>query len=97
MIADERNQAAAASQFEQLFEHAPAVGSSVDIIAERDDRVGRARLDRLQQGGQRRGATVDVANGNRAGSRRTWLVVQSCEIPFSCGGCRPRRDRLLGH
>jgi hypothetical protein len=66
MIAHERKQTAPARKGQELVEDAAAVGSAVDVVAERDDFVLRAWLDSLDQGRQRPGAAVEVADGNRS-------------------------------
>ena len=54
VVAQQRDQAAAAAQVDQSVEHSPAVRPSVDIIAQRDEAVLRAWADGLNQGVQGR-------------------------------------------
>ena len=66
MVAQERDQAAAAAQVDEPVEDAPAVRPPVDVVAQGDDRVLGAGPDGVEQGVQGRRAAVDVADGDGA-------------------------------
>ena len=50
MIAEQRHEVAAVLQANQLVEHAAAVGATVDVVPERDDRVGGGWINRRNDG-----------------------------------------------
>ena len=66
VVAQERDQRASLFQRDQSLDHTPAVRTTVDVIAQRDDHVVGPGLDRLEQGFQGSRTTVDVADGDRS-------------------------------
>ena len=49
VVAQDRDQRALPLQLDQAIEHAPAVRAAVDVVAQGDDHVVGARLDRREQ------------------------------------------------
>jgi hypothetical protein len=66
VVAQEGHQPAAFGQGDESVEHAAAVGAPVDVVTQGDERILRARPDRIDQGSQGGAAAVDVADGYRA-------------------------------
>jgi hypothetical protein len=63
VVSQDRHKAASVGQDDQLIENALAVDATINVIAQRDDRVVRLRIDGLDECGQGGRAAVDVANG----------------------------------
>ncbi len=57
---------AALAQFDEPIEDAPGIGPAIDVIAQRDEKVVRLRLDDIQEGIERRQTAVDIADGKGA-------------------------------
>lgn len=66
MVAQQRDKPAPIRQIDQHVEHASAVWPSIHVVAERDDRVFRSRLDQSEQSGQSGRMSVDVSDGDGA-------------------------------
>jgi hypothetical protein len=73
VIAQQRDELAAPFHLNQSIQHARAVGSTVDVVAQGNEYVHRPRTDRLDQGVQGQGAAVDVADRNGADRHRYLL------------------------
>ena len=67
MVAEDRDQATAAGQFNEPLDDAPAVWPPVDVVAQGDDAVLGARLDRFDEGVESRRTTMDITDGDCAG------------------------------
>src|SRR3954464_4765211 len=67
MVAQERDETAAAAQVDEPGEDSPAVRSPIDVVAQGDDGVVGAGSDGGEQGVERRRAAVGVADGDGAG------------------------------
>jgi hypothetical protein len=64
VVAQDRNETAAAGQGNQLVDHAPAVDTPVHVVTQRDDGVVRLRRDGLDQLRQGDGTAVYVTDGD---------------------------------
>ena len=80
VIAHERNQPAPAGERQELVEDATAVGTAVDVVAERHDLVPGRWANGLDQRRQGQAATMDVADGD--GPTGFLVVCRQTEVSF---------------
>ena len=66
MIAHQGNQVALAFEPDQLVQHALGIRSSVNVVAQSDQRVRRLEIDQPDEGCQGLGMSVDITDGNDA-------------------------------
>ena len=79
VVAQDRHQPALVGKFDQVIEHAPAVGPAVDVIAERDDQV----IVRGANDGKQRATRPS----SRECRRSQWfepIVWSSCRVAQAC-------------
>jgi hypothetical protein len=66
VVAQERDQMTLVLEFDNPLDHPTAIGSSVDVIAQRDNAVRGARSNRFEESVEGRRTAVDVTDGDGA-------------------------------